>query len=79
MVTDGCAWWYLANARSKNGASKVDPAPVSVIAGPLAAAAVVAGAGEELVALPVVVAVQAAAASIMSAAAPALRVVLRVR
>jgi hypothetical protein len=30
--------WYFANAKSKNGASNVDPDPVSVRAEPLAAA-----------------------------------------
>ena len=44
MVTPGCCCWYLAKARSKNGASKVDPAPVRVGAWPLALAAATAGA-----------------------------------
>jgi len=51
---------------------------VSVIAGPLAAAAAAAGAGEDALVLPAVVAVQAARASMMIAA-PALRVLVRAR
>ena len=67
-----------ANARSKKGASNVDPAPLSVMSVLLAAAAVVPGAGEEVLVLLVVVVVQAARASAMIAA-PALRVLVRVR
>ena len=73
IATAGFCWWYLANARSKKGASKVDPAPVSVIAGPLVAA----WSDAEVLVLPAVVAVHAARASVMIAAAPALMVLVR--
>ena len=53
--TPGCSWRYLANARLKNGASKVEPDPVSWAGGVLAAGPVLVGAA----AIVLTVAVQA--------------------
>jgi hypothetical protein len=72
MVTPGCCCWYLANATLKNGASNVEPDPVSVgewPPGPVLAAAT-ADAGAPVVP-GVLVLVQAATARTMRAAAAA--------
>ena len=58
-ATAGFCCWYLAKARLKNGASNVEPAPVSVIAGrPVPVPVTAAGVAESGV--PVVVLVHAA-------------------
>jgi hypothetical protein len=68
----------LANAKSKNGASNVEPAPVTVTAAPLASAPVLAGADAGVLGLvAVVVAEHAPRASVMIAAAAALMVLFR--
>ena len=66
-MTAGCCWWYRAKARLKNGATYVEPAPVRVPGpppGPALAAVIVA--------LEVVVLLQAPRARRMIAAAAAL-------
>jgi hypothetical protein len=66
------------NAASKNGASKVDPAPVRARP-PLAPAGLVAGAVATTLLGLVVVAVQAVTATVRIAAAHILRVLTRAR
>jgi hypothetical protein len=68
MLAAGCCWWYLAKARSKNGASKVEPAPVRVARWPPEPKLAVLGADTALV-VAVAVVEQAASAKRMTAAA----------
>src|SRR6185312_7572567 len=64
----GCSWWYRAKARLKNGASNVDPAPVSVSVWPPVAGLAVATSVAEVFGVVAVVVHPARARTMIAAA-----------